>query len=282
LSETLELFVVHFLSFTYLTMKFSKLAVLMAIAPVASGFTAHQRIFTKPHASSSTLRMSALDDLESKLLGTPDPAPAPKKAERAQAPKPAPKVVVAPKSDPMSLEGLSFDEEPLRYMAPKPAPVPKSKQPKPVPVPKAEKPKPEPKAKVEKPKPAPKVEKPKPAPKPVVVKAPPAPKKVVAAKPKKVAPPAPPVKPGDATQTLVTGVALGAAPLALTGLAVLAAGRSALANTLERREKIQAELAERARAEAEKEARKKLTEVDGGQVTGALVRRWLFSCVCCV
>jgi hypothetical protein len=58
-------------------------------------------------------------------------------------------------------------------------------------------------------------------------------------------------RPCEITQSLRPTVALGGAPLALGGLAALAAARSTLAATAERREKIQAEIARR---EAQKKA----------------------------
>lgn len=170
----------------------------------------------------------------------------------------------------MSLEDL---ESKLLNESPSPTPKPASK-PSPVVKP-APKPTPEPLQKAIAPKPEPK---PKPAPvprKPVetpkvttVIPKPSVPK----AAPKPVPVPKPTPKSVATTEnTLLPGVALGAAPLALGGLAALAAARSTLSTTLERREKIQKELAEQARIKAEREARKKQAEIDGTGLASSLV-----------
>ena len=213
-------------------MKFTKFAVLLAIAPAASGFVAPTHQFARPVSSVSM----SLEDLESKLLDVGAPAAPKVKAEK---PKPAPK----PKAE-------------------KPAPKPKEEKPQPAPKPKAEKPAPKPKPeKVKKVAPAPVVAAPAPAPVPVKAS------KAKVEKPKPVpAPPAPPA-PSASSDAILKGVALGGAPLALGGLAALAAGRSALSSTLERRTQIQKEI------EAAEKAKKAAVnaEVDGAGVAGALV-----------
>jgi hypothetical protein len=119
------------------------------------------------------------------------------------------------------------------------------------------KPKPEKKA------PAPKVEKPK------VEKAAPKPKPVPVAKTASVKP-APVAKAAAVKDpnAVPTGVALGAAPLLLAPIALLAAGRGALQGTKDRRDKIQKEIAAFEAAKAKKAVS---AEVDGGGVVTALV-----------
>ena len=233
-------------------MKFSNLAVLAVVAPLAAGFTttSNQRQFAPknvafvPSSARTTTQRGAmsmdLSDLEKRLL-----EPKPEKKVKAEKPKPEKK---APKK-----------KEPEPVPAPAPAPAPTGKKGKVtydlggVDVPKPKKEAPAPKPKVEKPKPAPKpkAEKPKPVP-----KAPKAPKE----------PKAPAAKDPNAVPA---GVALGAAPLVLAPIALLGAGRGLLSSTKERREKIQQEIAE---FEAAKQKKQLQAEVDGTGVVSALVR----------
>lgn len=215
-------------------MTFSRSSFLVAVGLwSASGF-----IFPQTHFGRPNVRLYAIEDLEAKLLGTPEPAPVPSKDVK---PKPVP-------------------EKPKRE--PKPVAEKPKREPKPVP----EKPKrvPEkPKVVSEKPK-----SEPKPAPKPVrVLKSPPA---VVLTKP----PPPPPSMPKVTlpkvpdTGTIGTGIALGAAPLLLAPLVALGAGRSFLANTAARREQIQQEMAAR---EAALKKQQRAAEVDAGGLATAVV-----------
>lgn len=244
-------------------MKFSAVAVLAVVAPMAAGFatTSNQRqlsvgsnvAFMPQSRASSTMRgaMSMeLSDLEKKLL---DPKPEQKKggAKPAKEEKPKPEKKQKAKK-----------EEP----APAPAPVP---APEPVKATKGKKAKTatydlggvEGKPKPAKKQPSPFAEKPKIQPKPAVPKAPKAPK---APKPAPVAK-APAEKDPNAVPA---GVALGAAPLLLAPVALLGAGRGALQGTKARREKIQTEIAQFEAAKAKKAVN---TEVDGGGVVTALV-----------
>ena len=242
-------------------MKFASVAVLAVVAPLASGFvtSSNQRqlsaafvgpspsrvVGTPLHRAAGTSSLSmALSDLEKKLL---DPKPEPKAAATS---KPEKKKPAAKKEEPKP--------------APKPAPVPA----------KATKGKAsydlggvEAKPKPEKKAPAPKVEKPK-----VVVEAPkkaekaaPKPKPVPVAKAPVVKAVTPAAKDPNAVPA---GVALGAAPLLLAPVALLAAGRGALQGTKERRDKIQKEIAAFEAAKAKKAV---AAEVDGGGVVSALV-----------
>lgn len=224
-------------NFNNIIMKFSKVAVFMAIAPLASAFTVPQSTRFQPKLSESSMRMS-LADLEAKLL-TEEPVP--KKPVKAEKPKPAPK----PKAE-------------------KPKPEPKAEKPKPAPKPKVEKPKPEPKA-----KPALKAEAPKIAvPEIKVPEIPSIPKRAKPApKPQPAPKPAAPVASSSSASPLA-GVALGAAPLAVAGLGAIAAARGALSETLARREQIQKEIAA---AEAAKAKKKAEAEVDFGGVVNAAV-----------
>ena len=221
-------------------MKFSNLAVLTVVAPLAAGFTttSNQRhfaaknvAFVKSSAPSSTRRgaMSMdLSDLEKRLLDPVEekkprskPKPEKKKPSKAPAPAPAPAPVKAGK--------VSYDLGGIET-------VPKAKKEAPAPKPKAEKPKPAPKAKKPTPKP--------PAPKPAVTT----------------------VKDPNAVPA---GIAAGAAPLVLAPVALLAAGRGILGNTKARREKIQAEIAA---FEAAKKKKEVSADVDGAGLATALVR----------
>jgi len=158
----------------------------------------------------------------------------------------------------MSLDDL--ESKLLGKIVAPPAPV-VPEPPVPAPV-VAEKPKPKPKVKpTPPPKPEPKVAKAPEVKKPEPKKPAPAPKREVVAK----AAPKPTTSSGPGT--LAAGVALGAAPLALAGLGALAAGRSVLSSTLERREKIQKEIEQAKKVKIERQ-----TEIDAGGVTTALVR----------
>ena len=148
---------------------------------------------------------------------------------------------------------------------PAPEPAPKAKkrpakkeEPKPTPVPA-----PAPKAKAKK------VVEPKPAPVPAPAPAPKAKAKKVKPEPVKLAPPPPPPVKSASAATKAGGVALGAAPLFLAPIALLAGGRGILTGTLERREKIQKEIAEFEAAKAKKQLQ---AEVDTGDLAKAAVR----------
>jgi len=246
-------------------MRFTKFAVLAIVAPVASAFVVprsanvnHKIAIHQPVAPLSM----ALEDLESKLLGT---TPEPKKAAppAKQAPnKMAPPTKQAPKKpEPdnlaMSLSDIKYESTPPKKLvkAVKPPPKPKAVR---------EKPPPKPKAVREKPPPKPKVVREKPPPKPKVVRE----KKVVVERKKVVRPPPPPkpVKPSDAN-TVVQGVAIGAVPLVALPAIALLAGRDFLSKTAGRRQAIQEEIAVRA---LEKE--RKNAEVDAGGLVKAVVR----------
>jgi len=250
-------------------MKFSSVAVLAVVAPLAAGFapTSNQRHFSaknvafvqrsvrSPTTSRGAMSME-LSDLEKKLFESteekskpkPKAAPAPKKAEPKKKPEPT-------KPAPEPKKPKAKKEEPAPKPAPAPAPAtakkakydldgvegtPKPKKEKPAPKPKLEKPK------AEKPTPAPRVKKGKPAPKPVVPKAP------VTKDPNAVP----------------AGVALGAAPLILAPIALFGAGRGVLTGTKARREKIQAEIAA---FEAANKKKSVTADVDAGGVATALV-----------
>lgn len=152
-------------------------------------------------------------------------------------PPPAPEPTKSKKRQPKK-------EEPKPAPAPAPAPAPKAKA-----------------KKVAEPKPAP-VPAPAPAPAPKAKKVKPAPVKVA------TPPPAPKTAKPASAATTAEGVALGAAPLILAPAAILAGGRSILTGTLERREKIQKEIDE---FEAAKKKKQLQAEVDGGELTKAVV-----------
>ena len=244
-------------------MKFSSVTVIAALSAIndASAFAPHSRLAVTHRISSNagTLRMS-LDDLESKVLTDPAPRgrgkPGPKSAPNkvvAAATAPAPPTPAPTKKErPQKVKYVDLGDIPAPTPAPKAAPV-KVEKPKPV---KVEKPKPVPV--VETPKPVVKAEKPKPTPKkvaPVVVPvpSPPAPKAVVTAE-------------TDPNASL--GLALGAAPLIIAPVALLAGARGALSKTQARRAEIQKQIDEK---EAAKKKAEKQAEVDGGGVVGALV-----------
>jgi hypothetical protein len=250
-------------------MKFSSLAVLAVVAPFAAGFApiaANQRsltnvVFVKPSASKL---MMSLEDLEKKAtagdLRKVDPSqgynkrgnvvPEPKPEKKAAPPKPVKAERPTKKAAPKEVEMPVFEkpaEKPVvskKGIAPKKAEKVKADQYTDIPTSK-------------------KAEKTRPQ--PFAAKAPIQPKR--AAPPKPVpAPKAPVVADPNA---LRDGVALGAAPLLLAPLVALTAGRSVLAGTKARREKIQKEIAA---AEAAKLRKIKESAVDGYGVVGALVR----------
>ena len=209
-------------------MKFSAVAVLAVTAPFAAGFTTPLNQRTSFVTSSS--RFGAKYDLDVGNL----------EKLVLEEPKPAEK----PKKEARKPK----KEAPKPAPTPPPAPKPTAKaskydlggvegKPKPVKAP------PAPKPKVEKPKPAPKVKTPKPAP---------APKAAVEKDPNAVP----------------AGIALGAAPLVLAPVALLAGGRGILSSTKARRDKIQKEIEE---FEAAKAKAKKDAEIDAGGLTAALV-----------
>jgi outer membrane biosynthesis protein TonB len=223
-------------------MKFSSLAVLTVVAPLAAGFatTSNQRqfaasknvAFVKSSASSSTRRGSMsmdVSDLESRLFEEKKsrPAPAPRKPRGRKEPEPAP----VSEPTPATAKAKSRKKEKKEEYDLSGLDVPKKV----------------------KPAPAPRAEKPKRAPAPA-----PAPKDV---KPK--------VAVVQDPNAVPAGVALGAAPLLLAPLALLAGGRSVLSGTKARREKIQKEIDT---FEAAKQKKQIQADVDGGELTTALVR----------
>jgi hypothetical protein len=236
-------------------MKFSKCVLLAAIGPAAA-FSPMSRLIAPTTTRTTTTSLNALEDLEAKLLNTPAPAPAPAAKKTYEKPKKEQK----PKPEKNKVEKLSTKE----FSYPTSAPVPEKKE-------KMEKPK---KEKMEKPKKEKKIAPPSPA---VVKKAPPAPApapvKVVKKKvePKPVPPPKPVAKkpPASESDPVLKGVALGAAPLVLAPLVILAGGRDFLTKTAARREAIQEGIAAREAAQAKKKA---AAEVDFGGVAGAAVR----------
>ena len=261
-------------------MKFSTLAVLAVVAPFAAGFapTANQRsltnaAFVKPSASQM---MMSLDDLEkmatSGNLKTLDSAEAFRSGKAAPEPKPEkkaapPKPVRAERTKPVKAEKVV--EAPPQAEAPKVVEMPTYDLPEPVkakkgiPAKKGAAPKKAPKAdqyidipdvkKVEKARPSPFASKARVMARPEVPKAAPVPKAPVVVEPNAVR----------------NGIALGAAPLLLAPLAALSAGRSVLAGTKARREKIEEGIAA---VEAAKLKKTKDSEVDLGGLVGAGVR----------
>ena len=146
-----------------------------------------------------------------------------------------------------------------RAPAPRPKPAPKrAPAPKPVPAPK-----PAPPPKVEK---APRRKAPVPAPRPAPKKVKSAPKRSRKSPPR--VPPPPPKSRADPL-TVPEGIALGAAPLVAAPVVALAAGRSFLQGTQERRAKIQEDIDRKARIAAEKEKNKIAASKDSGTLTKA-------------
>lgn len=210
-------------------MRFSSIAVLAVVAPVATGFAPFQRQSTTPR----TILRKVEYDLD---LGFDDVAPKKKGGKTAApAPAPIPEPVPEPPAPKSRKRATKKVEAP-----PAPAPVPE-----PAPAPKT-------RAKAKKVKPEPVKVAPPPAPTPVVKSAPP--KSTSSA----------------SAGTKAGGVALGVAPLVLAPVALLSAGRSVLTGTVARREKIQKEIAEFEKAKQKKQLQ---AEVDGGELTKALVRK---------
>jgi len=275
-------------------MRFSTITVLAAIAvSPASGFVPSASrdqlaavagranaafVSSRTTAPTGAMRMS-LDDLESKLLKGPEPAPAKKAPADKSAEAAAKKAAAAEKAAAKKAEA----EAKKAAKSKKAAPAPPTPEPVPEPVVVPE-PEPEPvkgkkksksgktksgyvdlgeeekevkKAKAAAaPKPAvqkPKFNIPKPTPKP---KAPPKEKAPVEADP----------------NALPLGVALGAAPLVVAPVLALSAVKSTLSATKERRAKIQEEIDT---FEAEQAAKRDIeTTTDGAGVGKALVRFW--------
>jgi hypothetical protein len=249
-------------------MKFSSLAVLAVVAPFAAGFApSNQKSLTNvafAKSSASQLMMS-LEDLETKAtsgnLKTVDssegfksgkipsePKPVkkagPPKKEKAEKPKPvkAEKPVEAPKEEMPKFE-KPVPVKPKKAVAPKKAEKVKADQYIDIPDVK----------KVEKPRPSPFASKARVMARPDVPKPVPKPKAPVVVEP----------------NALPYGVALGAAPLLLAPLIALSAGRSVLAGTKTRRERIESDIAA---AEAAKLKKIKDSAVDPGGLVGAAVR----------
>jgi hypothetical protein len=214
-------------------MRFSSIAVIAAMAPVASGFAPFQRQFSSPQTGLRAVEY----DLD---LGFDE---APKKGAKkvAPAPVPVPEPVPAPKATKRSVKK---EVAPTPAPAPEPAPKAKAKAKKVVESKPAPVPAPAPKAKAKKVKPE--------------VKLPPPPPPVKKA----------PVQSASAS-TKVGGVALGAAPLLALPALALVAGRSVLTGTVARREKIQKEIDEFEQAKKKKEVQ---ADVDVGGLATAAVR----------
>jgi len=261
-------------------MRFSKLAVLAIVAPTASAFVVPNQQSRLPFAGKAASRPlnMAIEDLEAKLLGTEEkPKKQAKRVEKKEGkPKPEKRGTAKkePEKSPLSLSDIEYE-----FATPAAKEKP-SKPEKKQPASRAEKPKPEKK------KPAPRAEKPKPEKKqppqrevkkreipkreikvlePPKFQAPSLPQP--AKKPKKPVPVAP-SKASSGTDTVVKGVALGAAPL-LAPLVALGAGRSFLTKTAQRRQKIQDEVAE---FEAKKKKRQEQADIDAGGLFTAVVR----------
>jgi hypothetical protein len=196
--------------------------------------------------SASALLMS-LNDLESKLLTTPEsPSKQSKTSRKMKAAPPAQVPVPAPASEPVVAEKKQKGSK--KYVDLGDVPPPKAKAPAPKPAPK--------------PQPAPRAP-------PALVKEQERPDRV------KVVPPPPKAQPVAIKSAVKdpnagpVGVALGAAPLLLAPFVALTAARGALGKTAARREQIQEEIAEKKRAAEAKAAAD--TSVDAGGVVGALV-----------
>ena len=213
-----------------------------------------------------------LSDLESKLFDEPKPvkkaeAPKPVKAEKPEKPKKAekaekPKKAEAakkapePEPEPLKLKLLLKEPEEAPKQVFKPSNTAASRSVK------YELPSDLPTKVVKQTPPSAKFEVPK-------FEAPKLPSfSLPAPKPKPVAPPKAVVPAQKDSNAIPAGLALGAVPLVLAPLALLGAGRGALANTKERREKIQQEIAA---AEAAKQKRLVKADVDGEAAAGAVV-----------
>lgn len=221
-------------------MRFSSIAVLAAVAPLANGFAPIHRPFAAP--GKTVLYKTVGYDLD---LGDEY-----KPKKKAPAPKPAP-APVAPAPVPAPAPVKFEKRGPAKKVEPAPVPVP---PPAPVKAKKAAQAK---------------VTSPPPPPAPVTAKK--------AAKAKVTPPPPPPPRARPAPvvskdpNAVPTGVALGAAPLLLAPIVALGAGRSILQGTVARRERIQKEIADFEAAKRKKQVR---SEVDGSTLATALVRDW--------
>jgi hypothetical protein len=226
-------------------MKFSAVSVLVALSSTASvsafGVPQRQVSFTR----ATTLEASAYDF----SIGEPEPKKSKKKVKAAPAPEPEPvpeptpaPAAPAAKSKPTRKSKAVVVEEP-----PKPVEEPVKEEPKKKSAKKSAK-------KV--------VEEPK----PVVVEAP----KPVAAPVKKVK--TAPVATTSDSSAVTKGIVLGGAPLVAVPLLGLAAFRSTLSSTKERRDTIEKEIAEFEAKEALRLAQKE-SDVDGGTLAKAVVSR---------
>jgi hypothetical protein len=234
-------------------MKFSTLAVLAIVAPVAAFVPAG-----RPNAVALTSLQKSkggydFGDLDKLSFPTPEPepepAPAPTKAKKAKKVKePEPVPAPAPAPEPVKAKKAK------KVKAPEPAPAP-APVPEPAPAPKAKK------AKKAAPAPAP-------TPDPIAAKIESLKSKAAAPAPVK---PAPKPKAEADSSALPLGVALGGAPLIVAPLLALSAGREVLAKTQARRAKIQEEIAEFEAAQAKK---KYDAQVDGSGITKALVSKF--------
>lgn len=229
-------------------------AIVAAIAAAStvtnvSAFGVHSNLSVRRSSfeAPSSLLMS-LNDLESKLLTTPEPPVTPSKPSRKmKAAPPAPVPVPAPAPEPVVADKKQKGSK--KYVDLGDVATPKAKAPAPKPAPK-----------------------PQPAP-----RAPPAPvQKQERPDRVKVVPPPPKAQPVAIKSETVKdpnagpiGVALGAAPLLVAPLVALTAARGALGKTAARREQIQEEIAEKKRAAQAKAAAD--TSVDASGVVGALV-----------
>jgi len=231
-------------------MRFSTLAVLVAVAPLASSFA--PSIHRQSSALGTALKKAAYDFDGLDKLDFPKPAPEPEKrtlvnkeTKVKQAPKPTP--APAPKAEKKANK---------TKQAPEPTPPPKpekvTKQIKKVV--KAAAPIADPlEAKIQSLKPDKKK-----------------------SSPKKLAPPAPIKSTGSKSadsNAVPLGVALGGAPLLLAPIVALGAGRSILSKTQARRAAIQQEIAEAERARKKKQLD---AEVNGSDLAKALVRKYTF------
>ena len=230
-----------------LTMKFSTFAVLAVVAPTVTAFappSANQRLFSPANnvvVSTPSSRRGAmsmdLSDLEAKATGVELGAVSAQKAVKKSKP-----TKEAPKKKEQKSKPAPEPKKSKPARAQKPAKVVVEEPPKALPKPK--------KAKVER-----------------KAKVVPAPVPVPAASVKKIAPPKTP----SASDPLATpvGIAAGAAPLLLTPVVLLGAGRNVLAGTKANREKIQEEMALKAKLQKKKLV--KDTSVDGGALAQAVV-----------
>jgi hypothetical protein len=228
-------------------MRFSTVAVLAAVAPLATnGFTTplssvhniRQNFVVASTLTASKYDLDLGDEFKAvkKTAATPAPVPAPVPASKPGKGGKATPTVVPPPPPAAATTPTKFEKRGPKKVeaAPAPASVVSSSSSK-----------------------AKKAAK-------VVVAPPPPPVKVTPTKPTKV------VSTVTADPNAVpAGVALGVTPLLLVPIVALGAGRSVLAGTKARREKIQKEIED---FEAAKRKKKVQSEVDGGALTQALVR----------